>query len=514
MGLLDPPAAPLASAQFHRLLSRLRENNDSFSIICYGDSTGDARPDEWFYLWSVALAARYPAYTANWFHWNGGSYDAATVLQTGTGTGNAGGPWVLNIYGASQAGVTFDYIEGKWQAMIEAPNQTAQTELVFINQGHNEGGTSDLQTWPRLATACEAIAQRMPRASIIICAQNPETGNIFQQTRANTYRQYAAMRGFGFIDAHRAFMDYNNVKSPITGAAYGANGYKYLIHTADGGVHPIQEPAGAYGSTTTTGATSANAATINVASTSSFGTTDGWLVAPDGTVFSYTAYTSTSFTGCVGAPALASGVTLSQFSPSGQKVWRDEVLRSMQLQIGAIPRGGQPDSSFAQAGQELLTNGKFTTYPLGVEWTNTNCTITQNTTAGQWETKKGGTGYAVRLQSASAAPAYIEQTIPIELVKGKTITYAVRLRQAAAMTTSQGRAYIINNITGTASSRGSSNALLAYHWEAMTAFIPIQATSVTVRIYCDSASTGTADISVDRACLTFGALPKDLNLPV
>jgi len=200
------------------LLGKLRRGVEDAAILVLGDSTGN-ETTEWVYLSAVALAARFPAYTVNYYLWDvaGGStaYGAATVIQTGSGAK------VLNVYNASVAGATTRYFYGsRWAVAVEA----VDPDLVLVSIGHNTGdplstgggsSTTEQKLFNGFRTylleVCEEIAARRPSAGVCIVAQNPATTpgrEAWQGIKASVGQRYAMERGLGFLDVHQAFLDH------------------------------------------------------------------------------------------------------------------------------------------------------------------------------------------------------------------------------------------------------------------------------------------------------------------
>lgn len=213
MGVSNPalPGGPSAAARF---LAKLDENLSDASIVVAGDSTGDATT-EWVYLMAQTLASRYPTHTVTYRAWNGSTaYGAPTTIQTGTGART------LHVYNGSAAGTNADrYMGSAFEAHVVAPNP----DLVFVSHGHNElSGHPSKRFRVRLMALCETVLSALPFAGIVLVGQNPQSGNDLMAPLVEEARNYAALRGFGFVDVHRAFKERGDF-SPLMADAVHPN---------------------------------------------------------------------------------------------------------------------------------------------------------------------------------------------------------------------------------------------------------------------------------------------------
>lgn len=206
------------------IMQRLSYGNENMVITVFGDSTGvvPAVNTGWVYKFCVFLAGLYPAYTVNMRNWNDGSqvYDAATVIQTGTGTGNAGGPFVLDLYNGSVSGSVVTYpiaTYARWNLMAAVtPN------LVIMNYAHN----STAATTGYGAThylLCRAVQAAFPKCGIIQTVQNPRSVTTSGEGANHLIRlrevyDLARDEGYGVINVAPKFLadpnyatDYMNV---------------------------------------------------------------------------------------------------------------------------------------------------------------------------------------------------------------------------------------------------------------------------------------------------------------
>lgn len=179
-------------------LSLIENGTRNADMLVVGDSTGN-ETSEWVYLFITDLAAQYPSHTFQYRLWNDGTqtYDAATTIATGAGTRT------VTLWNASIAGATTQ----SWQGTRITPAILATpADVVLISLGHNE--QPDVGSWRgRYLSLTETISTRKPTTPLILIGQNPATANTLQAQRIEVYRDIAARRGYGFIDAHHAFVE-------------------------------------------------------------------------------------------------------------------------------------------------------------------------------------------------------------------------------------------------------------------------------------------------------------------
>lgn len=214
-----PSAEGAGAAVF---LARLTADLDNVSWLVVGDSTGDST-DEWVYLTATALATQYPSYTVTYHRWDptgGVAYDTGTAgtpttIQTGTGANT------LHIWNCSVGGQGTTYVRGsRWATAVLA----TAPDYITVNYGHNEGtaaagGTTD--GWRSMMLALtESLTEALPLAALAIVLQNPRGDGVPDpQRRARAYREIAALRGYGVIDAQSVFL----AQPSLTGLIQGDN---------------------------------------------------------------------------------------------------------------------------------------------------------------------------------------------------------------------------------------------------------------------------------------------------
>jgi len=198
------------AANASRTMNKLHRGIDSVSALYVGDSTGN-EPIEHIYLEAKALGLQFPRYTVNYRLWNDTSrtYDAAVVVQTGTGTT----PPVLTIWNCSVSGfATFHFIGDRFTQAFETLPEPP--DLILISHSHNmlDVSTANLRAAfrPNMLALTEELTQIYPDAGLILMSQNPTyvTGReTWQSIKATELQGLAARRGYGFIDVHQALQD-------------------------------------------------------------------------------------------------------------------------------------------------------------------------------------------------------------------------------------------------------------------------------------------------------------------
>lgn len=402
-------------------LSRLTADLGDVSWLVIGDSTGN-ETTEWVHLTAQTLATRFPTYSVVYRLWDaagGTAYGSPTTIQTGSGTNT------LYVWNCSVSGSQATYVRGsRWPAAVLATNP----DYICVSHGHNEGTTAGGATaefWrAQMAVLTESLTEAFPLAALAIVLQNPRGDGVpDQQKRARVYRELAATRGYGLIDAQSVFL----ALPSLTGYVSGDN------------VHP---------------------------------------------------------------------------TTAGSQLWADEAARVLTFDPKARPREQSP-SLFTTSSRNLLVNGdfdQFTSPPTLPNWTATNCSPAKDTRAGWVETPNG---WSVRLQASSAAQTYIHQDIPaglLDTVKGRYVTLLARMKVPTGQATTAGRVQLSDS-GGNITSTGSADLRDGFHWIAVTRLVDANATYVRARVYVDSGTSSTADISIASVHLVLGQVPRTGDRP-
>ena len=99
----------------------------------------------------------------------------------------APGTHVLNIWNMSVSGTRENY----GLTYAESVIVPKQPDLLFVSYGHNDGEGTVRFRWG-VQSLVETVAAGSPRTEILLVAQNPETGNTFQQAHAAELAQLAS----------------------------------------------------------------------------------------------------------------------------------------------------------------------------------------------------------------------------------------------------------------------------------------------------------------------------------
>ena len=226
-----------AAGHFVAVRTKLARDLENVHIAVYGDSTGkgtgisgagtDAR---WPYLFALKIAAAYPTKTVVFHDWDvtTNAYLAPNItVQTGTGTGNAGGPFTVDIWNGSAVGMAPAYS----QTYMFSMTPSISPDLIFINHGHNLSVADLTATQAFYGLARDVAAWFNANAPIVFIGQNPQmsprtTAQInIQSNMVTRVAELCATEGWGFVNVMQAFLDTPSWQSA---------GY---VKTADG-VHP------------------------------------------------------------------------------------------------------------------------------------------------------------------------------------------------------------------------------------------------------------------------------------
>lgn len=200
-------------------LRKLARGSENVNIAVLTDSTGQTQisgnTPRWPRLVCNAIAALFPAYTVIYHEWSSdGSqdqYDGTiypdVTIQTGTGTANAGGPFTLHFYNGSISGsITASFLGNGNSGINRYPGiiGSLDCDLIFVAFGHNHAVTDVGMSMQSLV---EQVTLDNPRATVVLVAQSPNAADLRNAVHATAMEQYAAARGFGFVDVHQVFID-------------------------------------------------------------------------------------------------------------------------------------------------------------------------------------------------------------------------------------------------------------------------------------------------------------------
>jgi hypothetical protein len=160
-----------------------------------------------------------------------------------------------------------------------------------------------------------------------------------------------------------------------------------------------------------------------------------------------------------------------------------------------------------------LVNGDFSSFTgaLPDNWSAYGY-ITAAQDVSNFETKT----YGVKLTSGVGASGAITQAVetnnpktPLGFLKNKWVTVAVRVRKPVGQLVTAGRIEIYdgtNTIFSPAAYAGNGE----FYWDVLSLKVSNSATTLRIYIFADTSSTGSIDVTIDRAILCVGVLPKDI----
>jgi lysophospholipase L1-like esterase len=200
------PIMPVAQAQ--RFLSKLSRGVENTVALQIGDSTGNELWEH-VYLEFSALAARFPAVTFIYLLVDPttGVYGSPVTVQTGTGSATC------TLYNASVSGSRPGWVLGsRWSTAVAS---VPSPDLILVSHGHNlaDPTTPNGRQAVRgqYLALTEGLAKEFPTSGLVLEAQNPSARagrETWQAIKASIVEEIAAQRGYGFIDVHQAFLDY------------------------------------------------------------------------------------------------------------------------------------------------------------------------------------------------------------------------------------------------------------------------------------------------------------------
>ncbi|NWL13328.1 hypothetical protein DM793_18850 [Paenarthrobacter nitroguajacolicus] len=191
-----PPTSALQDA-----LGRIYTGASDVNILIISDSTvAQGATTTWAMGLPAQLAALFPTHNivTRWYSDGSVAYNNPVTI-TGTGARN------INLWMGSVAGKDSAYPVTRYASLITPAN----ADVIIFSHGHNELSTDTLrQMRDRYVQNLETIRTWAPSASVVLMSQNPGSNASAQKSgvRADMYRRIAAERGYGFIDAHMAFL--------------------------------------------------------------------------------------------------------------------------------------------------------------------------------------------------------------------------------------------------------------------------------------------------------------------
>ncbi|WP_368681057.1 SGNH/GDSL hydrolase family protein [Rhodococcus opacus] len=203
-----PGDTATAAAGTHRYLSLEAEDLRDLNELWDGDSIGNETVEH-IYLLTQMRAALNPtrSYVYHLIDSSTGlTWNAPVTVQTGTGTGNAGGPFTTHIWNFSVSGMNTSYSLGSRYPVLLATNPDIIVLLHGKNEGQTSGGSTDAHWRGQYLSFTESIHQDLPFADLVCVLQIPNRDDQEMAKKNRVYAQLAALRGYGVIDLHRLFL--------------------------------------------------------------------------------------------------------------------------------------------------------------------------------------------------------------------------------------------------------------------------------------------------------------------
>jgi hypothetical protein len=153
----------------------------------------------------------------------------------------------------------------------------------------------------------------------------------------------------------------------------------------------------------------------------------------------------------------------------------------------------------------LLSDGDFS----GSGWTAAHAALDRDT-----DHSEGGDS-ALRIRATGGGPASIAQDVAgWRELRGGWLTAGIRVRIPDGAPASAGRV-AITQVGGSDAGTTTSNALPdgrdGFMWVTVSRRIAADATGVRVTVYADTDDTAGTEVTVDRAALARGVLPRDIR---
>jgi lysophospholipase L1-like esterase len=192
-----------------RLYRILSEGLKDASIGVIGDSTSvsTATATTWSAKFLEGIHALFPAYTIKYADWIDAEHKyPAAPTEKYKGTGEK----TLTLWNCAIGGKNTNY---QMAPYFEQMIASKQPDLIFISHGHNHGGegTETVEPYWRddLTAMAEFVNFACPRSEIVLFAQNPRTDASakVQALRQHVTEQIAQMRGYGFVNIHKLFLE-------------------------------------------------------------------------------------------------------------------------------------------------------------------------------------------------------------------------------------------------------------------------------------------------------------------
>ena len=202
------PGPATAAAGTHRYLSLEAEDLRDLSELWVGDSIGNEQLEHIFLL----LQARASLNPSRSYIYHlidpstGATWTTPVTVQTGTGVGNAGGPFVTHVWNFAVSGMNASYAQGSRYPVLLATTPDLIVLLHGKNEGTTAGGSTDAHWRGQYLAFTETIKQDLPFADLVCVLQIPNRDNTDMAKKNRVYAQIASLRGYGVIDLHQLFL--------------------------------------------------------------------------------------------------------------------------------------------------------------------------------------------------------------------------------------------------------------------------------------------------------------------
>ncbi|YCK81228.1 SGNH/GDSL hydrolase family protein [Arthrobacter sp. D3-18] len=190
------PGPVTAAAGTHRYLSLEAEDLRDLSELWVGDSIGNEQLEHIFLL----LQARASLNPSRSYIYHlidprtGATWTTPVTLQTGTGVGNAGGPFVTHVWNFAVSGMNASYAQGSRYPVLLATNPDLVVLLHGKNEGTTAGGSTDAHWRGQYLAFTETIKQDLPFADLVCVLQIPNRDNTDMAKKNRIYAQIAGLR--------------------------------------------------------------------------------------------------------------------------------------------------------------------------------------------------------------------------------------------------------------------------------------------------------------------------------
>jgi lysophospholipase L1-like esterase len=203
-------------------------------------------------------------------------------------------------------------------------------------------------------------------------------------------------------------------------------------------------------------------------------------------------------------------------NPTAYTLIANEVLRRLDLN-GSLP--SQQPSSFTIPSATILSNGAFETFaspPVLTAWTATNTLLEKDTT-----NFESVSGWSVKMKTeAEGSASFITQNITnnsLRTLRGGWVAFLARVRIPVGQSAYPGQVKIQENNGSHVGSSTSENLAVAgvgqgqgdWRWTMATRRLATDVTNCSFIIICENTAKG--EVSVDRAIVARGILPKDIR---